>query len=126
MTKQLEHMLLSNNQEFHGVIKAMYNQQYRAQIYDMIICAIALITLIIVTALFLKQLRKEYKSLDPNDWKHPDSFTEFMYDNHFVLMLLLMFSVIIIIAIIITAAAEIPHFLIEPKVEFLKDILNNN
>ena len=92
----------------------------------MSICAIALITLIIVTALFLKQLRKEYKSLDPNDWKHPDSFTEFMYDNHFVLMLLLMFSVIIIIAIIITAAAEIPHFLIEPKVEFLKDILNNN
>ena len=126
MTKQLEHMLLSNSQEFHGVIKTMYSQWYRAQIYDMIICAIVLITLIIVTALLLKQLRKEYKSLDPNDWKHPDSFTEFMYDNHFALMLLLMFSVIIIIAIIIIAAAEIPHFLIEPKVEFLKDILNNN
>ena len=126
MTKQLERMLLSNSQEFHGVIKTMYSQWYRAQIYDMIICTIALITLIIVTALLLKQLRKEYKSLDPNDWKYPDSFTEFMYDNHFVLMLLLMSSVIIIIAIIITAAAEIPHFLIEPKVEFLKDILNNN
>ena len=126
MTKQLEHMLLSNNQEFHGTIKTMYSQWYRAQIYDMIICAIALITLIIVTALLLKQLRKEYKSLDPNDWKHPDSFTEFMFDNHFILMLLLIFSVIIIITIIIAAVAEIPHFLIEPKVEFLKDILNNN
>lgn len=126
MTKQLEHMLLSNSQEFHGVIKTMYSQWYRAQIYDMIICAIALITLIIVTDLLLKQLNKEYKSLDPNDWKHPDSFTEFMYDNHFFLMLLLIFFVIIIITIIIAAVAEIPHFLIEPKVEFLKDILNNN
>ena len=126
MTKQLEHMLLSNNQEFHGVIKTMYSQWYRAQIYDMIICAIALITLIIVTDLLLKQLNKEYKSLDPNDWKHPDSFTEFMYDNHFFLMLLLILSFIIITTIIIVAVAEIPHFLIEPKVEFLKDILNNN
>ena len=126
MTKQLERMLLSNSQEFHGVIKTMYSQWYRAQIYDMIICAIALITLIIVTDLLLKQLHKEYKSLDPNDWKHPDSFTEFMYDNHFILMLLLIFSVFIIITIIIAAVAEIPHFLIEPKVEFLKDILNNN
>lgn len=126
MTKQLEHMLLSNSQEFHGVIKTMYSQWYRAQIYDMIICAITLITLIIVTDLLLKQLNKEYKSLDPNDWKHPDSFTEFMYDNHFFLMLLLILSFIIITIIIIAAAAEIPHFLIEPKVEFLKDILNNN
>ena len=126
MTKQLERMLLSNSQEFHGAIKTMYSQWYRAQIYDMIICAIALITLIIVTDLLLKQLHKEYKSLDPNDWKHPDSFTEFMYDNHFILMLLLIFSVFIIITIIIAAVAEIPHFLIEPKVEFLKDILNNN
>ena len=125
MTKQLERMLLSNSQEFHGVIKTMYSQWYRAQIYDMIICVITLIILIIVTALLLKQLHKEYKSLDPNDWKHPDSFTEFMYDNHFILMLLLIFSVIIIITIIIAAVAEIPHFLIEPKVEFLKDILNN-
>lgn len=126
MTKQLERMLLSNNQEFHGVIKTMYSQWYRAQIYDMIVCTIVLIALIVATALILKKLHKEYKSLDPNDWKHRDSFTEFMYDNHFVLMLLLISSVIIIIGIIIVAAAEIPHFLIEPKVEFLKDILNNN
>ena len=126
MTKQLEHMLLSNSQELHGTIKTMYSQWYRAQIYDMIVCAIVLIALVVATVLILKQLHKEYKSLDPNDWKHPDSFTEFMFDNHFILMLLLIFSVIIIITIIIAAVAEIPHFLIEPKVEFLKDILNNN
>lgn len=126
MTKQLEHMLLSNNQEFHGVIKTMYSQWYRAQIYDMIICAIALITLIIVTALLLKQLHKEYKSLEPNDWNHPDSFGEFIYDDHFTLMLVLIFLAILIITIIIAACIEIPHFLIEPKVEFLKYILTND
>ena len=126
MTKQLEHMLLSNNQEFHGIIKTMYSQWYRAQIYDMIICAIVLIALVVATVLILKQLHKEYRSLDPNDWKHPDSFTEFMYDNHFILMLLLIFFVIIIITIIIDACTEIPHFIIEPKVQFIQDILTNN
>lgn len=126
MTKQLEHMLLSNNQEFHGVIKTMYSQWYRAQIYDMIICTIVLIALVVTTALILKKLHKEYKSLDPSNWNHPDSFGEFMYDNHFALMLLLMLFVIIIITIITAACIEIPHFLIEPKVEFLKDILANN
>lgn len=126
MTKQLEHMLLSNNQEFHGVIKTMYSQWYRAQIYDMIICAIVLIALVVATVLILKQLHKEYKSLDPNKWNHPDSFSEFIYDDHFPLMLLLIFFAIIIITIIIAACIEILHFLIEPKVQFIQDILTNN
>lgn len=126
MTKQLEHMLLSNNQEFHGVIKTMYSQWYRTQIYDMIVCAIVLIALVVATVLILKPLYKEYKSLDPSNWNHPDSFSEFMYDNHFALMLLLMFFVIIIITIIIAACIEIPHFIIEPKVQFIQDILTNN
>lgn len=126
MTKQLEHMLLSNNQEFHGIIKTMYSQWYRAQIYDMIVCAIVLIALVVATVLILKQLHKEYKSLDPSNWNHPDSFSEFMYDNHFVLMVLLIFLAILIITIIIAACIEIPHFIIEPKVEFLKYILTND
>lgn len=126
MTKQLEHMLLSNNQEFHGIIKTMYSQWYRAQIYDMIVCAIVLIALVIATVLILKQLYKEYKSLDPSNWNHPDSFNEFIYDDHFPLMLLLIFFAIIIITIIIAACVEIPHFIIEPKVQFIQDILNNN
>lgn len=126
MTKQLEHMLLSNNQEFHGIIKTMYSQWYHAQIYDMIVCAIVLIALVVATVLILKQLHKEYKSLDPSDWNHPDSFNEFMYDNHFILMVLLIFLAILIITIIIATCIEIPHFLIEPKVEFLKYILTND
>lgn len=126
MSKQLEHMLLYNNQEFHGIIKTMYSQWYRAQIYDMIVCAIVLIALVVATVLILKQLHKEYKSLDPNNWNHPDSFSEFMCDNHFALMLLLIFFVIIIITIIIAACIEIPHFIIEPKVQFIQDVLTNN
>lgn len=126
MTKQIEYMLLYNNQEFHGAIKTLYNQWYRAQIYDMIVCAIVLIALVVATVLILKQLYKEYQSLDPSDWNQPDSFSEFMYDNHFIIMVLLIFLAVLIITIIIAACIEIPHFLIEPKVEFLKYILTND
>lgn len=126
MTKQLEHMLLSNNQEFHGVIKTMYSQWYRAQIYNIIVCAIVLIALIVATVLILKQLHKEYKSLNHNDWNHPDSFGEFIYDDHFILMLVIIFLTTLIITIIIVVCIGIPNFLIEPKVEFLKYILTND
>lgn len=120
MTNQLEHMLLSNNAQMHGLIKTMYQQWYRQSIISIIIEIIIFASLLIFGLIYLRHLHKAYQTYK-QDWT--DGFILWTIDQNIFISICAYIALVTAAVLLICIIVNIVNLTVNPYFTFVHQLL---
>lgn len=123
MSKALEHMLLSNNTELHGILKIMYQQWQHTEIIDITIGIIIAIILIILEILWFKSLRHKYQTVKSANTDFDDSFINWLVNHHMISAVGITSIGVLTIALILVLIFNIINFCLNPYMFFVQTLI---
>lgn len=126
MSKELENMLLSNNQQLHGTIKMLYNQWWQAELIGIITMLVVAITITVVIAVMIHRFYKQYLAIPEDQSDRPDSFKKFMGYDHTAMVIIIMILAVTAFSTFLVAGINISELIIDPKVAFVRSLFANN
>lgn len=120
MTKQLEHMLLSNDAQMHGLIKTMYQQWYQRSIISVAIEIIIFASLLIFGLVYLRHLHKVYQT-HKQDWT--DGFILWTIDQNIFISICAYIALVTAAVLLICIIADIVNLTVNPYFTFVHQLL---